>query len=145
MLIAPIICVDFDGTIVEHDYPRIGAFVPGALDTLREWLASGGRIILWTVRDGAELAAAEQLLRENGIALHGVNSDPDEVSTSPKPYCDAYIDDRAIGCPLLRRGPTLNRPCVDWAEVEPVLRMILRSKSGPWHSRSRPAGGAVNE
>ena len=30
-----IIAVDFDGTIVEHEYPRIGAEIPFAIDTLK--------------------------------------------------------------------------------------------------------------
>ena len=30
-----IIAVDFDGTIVEHRYPRIGEEIPVAVDTLK--------------------------------------------------------------------------------------------------------------
>ena len=30
-----IIAVDFDGTIVEHRYPRIGEEIPFAVDTLK--------------------------------------------------------------------------------------------------------------
>ena len=31
-----IIAVDFDGTIVEHDYPRIGKEIPFAIETLKK-------------------------------------------------------------------------------------------------------------
>ena len=30
-----VIAVDFDGTIVEHRYPRIGEEIPFAIDTLK--------------------------------------------------------------------------------------------------------------
>lgn len=30
-----IVAVDFDGTIVTHDYPRIGTLIPGAKETIK--------------------------------------------------------------------------------------------------------------
>ena len=45
-----IIGIDFDGTIVEHEYPLIGNPVPGALETMKDLIASGHKIILWTMR-----------------------------------------------------------------------------------------------
>ena len=53
-----IIAVDFDGTIVTHEYPRIGRPVPGAIETMKEFLARGDKLILWTMRSGEELADA---------------------------------------------------------------------------------------
>ena len=50
-----IIAIDFDGTIVEHKYPAIGAPIKGAIDTIKELQARGHRIILWTMRSGREL------------------------------------------------------------------------------------------
>lgn len=35
------ICVDFDGTVVTHEYPQVGAELPNCVHTLRE-LARGG-------------------------------------------------------------------------------------------------------
>ena len=34
-----VIAVDFDGTIVEHEYPKIGREIPFATDTLRALIA----------------------------------------------------------------------------------------------------------
>ena len=46
------IAVDFDGTIVEHDYPRIGKEIPFAIDTLKMLRQEQHRLILWSVREG---------------------------------------------------------------------------------------------
>ena len=42
--------------------------------------------------------------KKNDIPLYGINENPDQSSwtTSPKPYCHIYIDDAALGCPLIR-------------------------------------------
>ena len=47
-----IIAVDFDGTIVEHEYPAIGKPIPFAIETLLHLQKDGHRLILWTVRRG---------------------------------------------------------------------------------------------
>ena len=47
-----VIAVDFDGTIVEHKYPKIGKEIPFAIDTLRQLADEGHKLILWTSRDG---------------------------------------------------------------------------------------------
>ncbi len=46
-----VIAVDFDGTIVEHKYPRIGDEIPFAIDTLKELIKDGHQLILWSVRE----------------------------------------------------------------------------------------------
>ena len=46
------IAVDFDGTIVEHRYPRIGKEIPFATDTLKLLQQDQHKLILWSVREG---------------------------------------------------------------------------------------------
>ncbi len=49
------IAVDFDGTIVDHQFPEIGKAVPGAFDWLKRFKEAGATLILWTMRsDGQE-------------------------------------------------------------------------------------------
>ena len=123
-----IIAVDFDGTIVEHDYPRVGAPVPGALETLRTFNEKKIRIILWTMRDKEELAQAVEYLSKEGIRVWGVNKNPGQYSwtSSPKAYAPIYIDDAALGCPLVHPGSG-KRPYVDWAIVNDMLsKMDIR-------------------
>jgi trehalose-6-phosphatase len=73
-----IIAVDFDGTIVEHVYPDIGAPVEGALETMTALAARGHKLILWTMRSGDKLDAAVEYLKKNGIPLWGINKNPDQ-------------------------------------------------------------------
>ena len=116
-----IIGIDFDGTIVEHAYPEIGAPVPGAIDTMKDLIANGHRIILWTMRSGETLQEAHNYLKDNGIELFGVNKNPEQGwSDSPKAYCHVYIDDAALGCPLIRKFN--QRPMVFWPKVREFLK-----------------------
>ena len=44
------IAVDFDGTIVTHEYPKIGTEIPFAIETLKMLIRDHHRLILWSVR-----------------------------------------------------------------------------------------------
>lgn len=96
-----IIAVDFDGTIVEHDYPRIGAPVPFAIDTLIQLQKDGHQLILWTVREEEYLTEAVEYCRSFGVEFYAVNqSFPDEdpeQKPSRKILADLFIDDRNLG------------------------------------------------
>ena len=123
------ICVDFDGTVVDHAFPAVGAPVPGALEWLRKFQAKGARIILWTMRSkhsgryGDTLAPAVEYLENNGVPLFGVNRNPaqDGWTSSPKAHGHMYIDDLAIGCPLLPPFRPGGEPVVDWEKVGPLV------------------------
>lgn len=117
-----IIAVDFDGTVVEHRYPEIGKECPGALDTLKWLQAQGAQLVLWTMRSGRALDRAVHWLSIHGIVLAGVNKNPSQESwtDSPKVYAHIYIDDAALGCPLIVDSEGV-RPCVDWARVRGLL------------------------
>jgi hypothetical protein len=95
------IAVDFDGTIVEHRYPKIGKVMPFAFGTLIELQKLGHHIILWTYRAGKELDDAVAFCKDNGLEFYAVNKNyPDEIfddSISRKIYADVYIDDRNFG------------------------------------------------
>jgi len=125
------ICVDFDGTIVDHAFPEIGEPAPGSIHWLRRFSELGAKIILFTMRsDGQQsgdvLNAAVVFLQNNGVSLFGINRNPtqDEWTTSPKAYGHIYIDDAAFGCPLIR-PQGFARPCVDWSKVGPAIEKIL--------------------
>lgn len=113
------VCVDFDGTCVDHRYPDIGPDAPMAGPILRALVANGVRLILWTMRSGDELQAAVDWFRTRKIPLFGVNSNPEQVTwtTSPKAYAQAYIDDAAVGAPLMEVAG-YKRPCLDWVEAQ---------------------------
>jgi len=95
------IAVDFDGTIVEHEYPEIGKEKLFAFQTLKELEKLGARLILWTFRAGKELDEAVEFCKKNGIEFYAVNKNyPEEIfdeSISRKIDADIFIDDRNIG------------------------------------------------
>ena len=99
-----IIAVDFDGTIVEHRYPKIGPEIPFATETLRTLIKEGHQLILWSVREGDLLQEAIDWCHERGIDFYAVNMDYPKTDTpeqnrnySRKIKADVFIDDRNIG------------------------------------------------
>jgi len=125
------IAVDFDGTIVSHEFPGIGAPVPGAFMWLRVFKSIGAKLILWTMRSdgqqyGLVLSQAVDFCRANGVKFDFVNQNPQDWTTSPKAYANIYIDDAAFGCPLRENPKMGGRPYVDWDIVGPeVLSRII--------------------
>ncbi len=97
------IAVDFDGTIVTHEYPAIGAERPFAIDTLKMLIADGHRLILWSVREGQLLEDAINWCEERGVHFFAVNKDfPEENADAYKDHSrklkvDLFIDDRNVG------------------------------------------------
>lgn len=135
------IAIDFDGTIVTHEYPEIGKPIPLALETIKELITLGHKVILLTMRGhkhhvkqitdingvivGTEpidtLYEAINYLKENGIDLYDVNNNKTQKfwTSSQKVYANIYIDDAALGCPLVY--PEEGRPYVNWVEVRKFL------------------------
>lgn len=96
------IAIDFDGTIVEHRYPKIGPEIPFATETLKMLIKDHHRLILWTVREGELLKEAVEWCRERGVEFYAVNQDyPEEEKRdrgfSRKLKVDLFIDDRNLG------------------------------------------------
>ena len=97
------IAVDFDGTIVTHEYPKIGTEIPFAIETLKMLIRDHHRLILWSVREGQLLQEAVDWCKERGVEFWAVNKDyPEERFEnnnhfSRKLKADYFIDDRNIG------------------------------------------------
>lgn len=95
------LAIDFDGTIVEHQYPRIGKELPGAFSTLKALQEKGYLLILWTFRSGAYLQEAIDYCRKNGLEFWAINaSNPEEEvgeNVSRLIQADVFIDDRNLG------------------------------------------------
>ena len=97
------IAVDFDGTIVTHEYPKIGTELPFATETLKMLVRDHHKLILWSVREGKLLDEAVEWCRERGVEFWAVNKDYPEESLannnhfSRKLKADLFIDDRNLG------------------------------------------------
>lgn len=125
-----ILGIDFDGTVVSHEYPDIGDVAPGVFTWLKEFQKNGIKLILWTMRDGKELEEAVEFCKKNGIEFYGINENPTQKSwtTSPKAYCNYYIDDAAVNCPLLPNQKAGGRQIVDWSIVGPMVMKLFGKK-----------------
>lgn len=125
-----IIAIDFDGTIVKHNFPFIGDLIPEAKEVINALYNKGHTILIWTVRSITNDAVGKmkKFLDNNGVKYHNINENAEEIlndpaweNFSPKIYADLYIDDRGLGCPVI--CPTgESYPHVDWVEIECRLR-----------------------
>jgi len=135
-----IIAIDFDGTCVAHDFPNIGADI-GSAKHLRELIRRGHKLILYTMRSdithvtsndpnihketGNYLSQAVQWFKDNNIELYGTNKNPEQNSwtTSPKPYADIYIDDKAVWAPLIENHNISKHPFINWELVMEFIKL----------------------
>lgn len=94
--------LDFDGTVVGEDFPRIGKLRDGAHRVLHKYKRAGGTIILWTCREGPTLVDAVRFCLANDIPIDYVNENiPGRIakySNDPRKIgCDLFFDDKTIG------------------------------------------------
>lgn len=112
-----VLLVDFDGTIVDHDFPKIGDPIPGAIETLKELRENGWKLILWTCREDTivkingvrtirkYLTEAVNFCKSHGLEFDAVNEQIPEYDiyneeanfVRRKPYATYHIDDKNIG------------------------------------------------
>ena len=128
-----IFAIDFDGTCVTHAWPAMGRDIE-AQPVLKEMVANGHQLILWTVRSGSNLDPAVDWFKKNEIPLFAICDNPDNPSGGRKIHADFFIDDRAFGCPL--KDDKEGGLCVDWEKVRFILvvngllKLMLQSRMG---------------
>jgi len=127
------IAVDFDGTLVEDEYPNIGKEKLFAFETLLKLQEKGHRIILWTYRSGRSLEDAIRYCNERGVQFYAANKSFPEEKFDPnysrKINADLFIDDRNIG------------GLIGWGEIYQLLigeekpaKTDLSKQKKPWFS-----------
>lgn len=113
------ILIDFDGSVCTHSFPEIGADI-GAVPVLKDLVAAGHRLILWTMRadryalgdtgdkeiqdvTGMFLTDAVNWFKQNDIPLYGIQENPTQHrwTTSKKAYGQLCLDDINLGMPLI--------------------------------------------
>lgn len=124
------IAIDFDGTIVTHEFPKIGRLLPGVKETMRALWKNGHKIFLWTMR--GYRPDNKRCLEEAVAWLDGQNIMPDSINystsgfstTSPKQHANLYIDDSALGCPICYYPNSAGDlvPCADWMQIANILK-----------------------
>jgi len=126
------IYLDFDGTVVEHHFPAIGAENPNAIKVISMLQLAGHDLILNTYRADIDLSYVHE-------ALNFLNSHPNlykPIETflpkklDPKNFnlenakaCNQlYIDDVAKGIPMRRNEALEYGMMVDWVALEKLLK-----------------------
>jgi hypothetical protein len=114
----PLLGLDFDGTMIDHSYPRIGEVNPHAVECVLRLIERGWDVVLFTARGGEHLEAALSWCEERFV-VYAVNTNPHwptPLGEAPgKPHFDMVVDDTAAGTPLLPNG------CVDWLMLWPMI------------------------
>lgn len=95
-----IIAVDFDGTLCENLYPKIGAPKTDVIAKLKAEKEAGTRIILWTCRSNYDLTEAIKWSLLQGLQFDAVNDNLPEMTelfrnNSRKIFASEYWDDKA--------------------------------------------------
>lgn len=135
------ILIDFDGTCVTHDFPKVGKEI-GAVPVLKKLVKAGHNLILFTMRSdrlekkdtgdpnisdvtGLFLTDAVNWFKSHDIPLYGINTNPTQKNwtSSPKAYGELMIDDSALGAPLIINPELSMKPYIDWNWVESILKM----------------------
>jgi hypothetical protein len=127
------IYLDFDGTVVEHYFPEIGAENPHAIQVIARLQAAGHDIVLNTYRADIDQKHVQEAL--DYIHSFEEIKQPIEKFLPEKlePHAfdlevakdsnQLYIDDISEGIPMRRNSVLESGMMVDWIELEKILEV----------------------
>ena len=126
------IFLDFDGTVVEHYYPLIGAYNPGCSEVVSMLQVAGHEVILNTYRveiEDESLKEAIDFLNALPLAKRISKRTAKKINPSPlnleeaRQVSQLFIDDIAEGIPLIN-APVSGGKMVDWEAIKKQLIVI---------------------
>lgn len=96
-----IIALDYDGTLALNSYPQAGDPNWPVINKALAEQAAGAKLILWTCREGDELAIALDACASWGLHIAAVNDNLPEMqrffgNNPRKIFGNEYWDDRAV-------------------------------------------------
>ena len=115
-LFPPILAIDFDGTLVSNEFPKIGKPDYVVAGTVKDYQEAGWKVILWTCRTDTMLQEAVDFCREKlDIEFDAVNDNLPEVQqyfcgNTRKVFANLYWDDRSA---VLRLGGASKLPSLE--------------------------------
>jgi hypothetical protein len=120
------IYLDFDGTVVEHQHPRIGKYNLGAFKVIAKLQKAGYEIILNTYRaDLKDGTLKEAIIYLNKAEKIDIITKIERKKIDPLPWNwkrqhetrTIFIDDICKGSPL-KSSPTAPYDIVDWEKLD---------------------------
>jgi hypothetical protein len=125
------IYLDFDGTVVEHYFPEIGAENPHAIQVIARLQAAGHDLVLNTYRADIDQKHVQEALD----FIHSFDEIKQPIEKflpqklEPRSFDlevakesnQLYIDDIAEGIPMRRNSVLESGMMVDWIELEKIL------------------------
>lgn len=116
------IYLDFDGTVVDHEYPYIGEHNEGSFEVISKLQNAGHEIVLNTYRancnDGT-LEEALDYLNNSGKIQKITKVEPVKISPelwSDKIKDEIFIDDEAENIPIVEKLAFYR--LVDWKKID---------------------------
>ena len=94
-----IICIDFDGTIVDHEFPKIGKLKPGVKRVMRRLAEADHYIVVSSCRNNMVLNRGDRMhlrLMENFLDENDVRYGEIDYGDRGKVVADLYIDDKGL-------------------------------------------------
>lgn len=100
-----IIAVDFDGVLCSNEFPAIGKPNYNMIRVIKDVIAAGHEVVLWTSRVETELENAVKWCEEHGLHFCAINDAAPSnkakyagvYKTTPrKIYADVYVDDHGV-------------------------------------------------
>ena len=97
-----VFAVDFDGTLVENNYPQVGAPKMEVINKVKELQSLGHEVVLWTCRENSDLIPALEFFDKMDLHFSYINSNPKyrieqfDGKDCRKIGADYYIDDKAL-------------------------------------------------
>lgn len=107
-----LIAFDFDGTVVNPEFPAIGKEYNNAIDTLKK-LQKTHNLILHTARNGVYLKECIDWLESKGVKF-------DVWKNTGKPNADVFIEDRG-----LMGLPRTFDDQVDWVKIYNIIDYMV--------------------
>ena len=121
--------LDFDGTLVEFAWPRVGVENPRWKPVVRKLIIAGWKVVLNTARiqdmEYESFSDAQNWLLER---MSDYDFDFTHKKLDPDPWnpkensTTLYIDDLAPNIPTLRDGR--KRPLVHWGDISKDLKKV---------------------
>ena len=95
-----VIAVDFDGTLCENKWPKIGRPNFKVINYLKKEKKKGAKVILWTCRMDERLENAVKWCKAYNLEFDAINENLPEIikefgGDSRKVFANEYIDDKA--------------------------------------------------